>query len=105
MDNIDSNKYLNDSQMTFQEVFNFAYEDLVPVLRYLEREIGRDIFRRALVQAVYDTAFKSGQDAARRLHGLSQAGDDIVREHPQVVTIPFNPIDHAVWELSQRQGK
>jgi len=35
-------KFLQDSNMTFQEVFDFAFQSLIPVLQGLAKELGKD---------------------------------------------------------------
>jgi len=53
--------------MTFQDVFDFAYKDLIPVLQGLARELGEERFFETLKKVVYDTSLKAGQDSARLL--------------------------------------
>jgi hypothetical protein len=42
-------KFLEDSSMTFQEVFGFAFESLIPVLQGLAKELGEDHFLEAIL--------------------------------------------------------
>jgi hypothetical protein len=60
-------KFLEDSNMTFQEVFDFSFKKLVPVLEGLAREFGEDRFLEALKKVAYEAALKAGQDAAEQL--------------------------------------
>lgn len=60
-------KFLEGSPMTFEQVFDFAYGNLVPLMHNLAVEFGPDHFAEALKRAVYESAFKSGQDTARQL--------------------------------------
>jgi hypothetical protein len=60
-------KFLEDSNMTFQDVFDFAYKDLIPVLQGLAKELGEERFLEVLKQVVSETALKAGQDTARHL--------------------------------------
>lgn len=60
-------KFLEDSKMTFQEVFGFAFKSLIPVLQNLSQEIGEDRFFEVLKKVVFESALKAGQDTARRL--------------------------------------
>lgn len=60
-------KFLEDSGMTFQQVFDFAFRRLVPVLQGLAKEFGEDNFLEALRKVAAECAFRAGQDVARRL--------------------------------------
>ncbi len=62
-----THKFLEDSHMTFQEVFDFAYEGLIPVLQGLAKELGEERFWEALKKVVYEVAWQSGQETARQL--------------------------------------
>ena len=60
-------KFLEGSNMTFQEVFDFAFEGLIPVLQGLAQELGEDHFLEVLKKVVFESALKAGQDTARQL--------------------------------------
>jgi hypothetical protein len=60
-------KFFEDSNMTFQEVFEFAYKKLIPVLQGLAKELGEDRFLEALKKVAFECALKAGQDNARQL--------------------------------------
>lgn len=60
-------KFLERSDMSFQEVFDFAFEGLIPVLQGLAREFGEETFLEALRKVVSECARKDGQDTARQL--------------------------------------
>lgn len=60
-------KFLEDSAMTFVQVFDFAYGNLVPLMHSLEAEFGEDHFAEALKRAAYESALKSGEDTAGQL--------------------------------------
>ena len=60
-------KFLEGSNMTFQEVFDFAFKSLIPVLQGLAKELGEDHFLKALRKVAFESALKAGQDTARRL--------------------------------------
>jgi hypothetical protein len=60
-------KFLQDSNMTFQEVFDFAFESLIPVLQGLAQELGKDHFLEALKKVASESALKAGQATARQL--------------------------------------
>jgi hypothetical protein len=60
-------KFLEGSNMTFQEVFDFAFKSLIPVLQGLAKEFGEDQFLGALQKVVFESAWKAGQDTARQL--------------------------------------
>jgi len=53
--------------MTFQQVFDFAFKSLVPVLHGLAKELGEDHFLEVLKKVVFESALKAGQDTARQL--------------------------------------
>jgi hypothetical protein len=60
-------KFEADSRMTFREVFDFAYKDLVPVLQDLARRLGEERVFEALKGAVAAHALEAGQASAREL--------------------------------------
>jgi L-2-amino-thiazoline-4-carboxylic acid hydrolase len=60
-------KFLQDSNMTFQEVFDFAYGSLVPVLQGLAQELGKECFLEALKNVASESALKAAKDSARQL--------------------------------------
>jgi hypothetical protein len=60
-------KFLEDSNMTFQEVFHFAFKNLIPVLQGLAKELGEDHFKKALKKVSFESALRAAQDTARQL--------------------------------------
>lgn len=60
-------RFSEDSNMTFQEVFDFAFKSLIPVLQGLAQEFGEDHFLQVLQKVASECAFKAGQDTARQL--------------------------------------
>ena len=60
-------KFLEGSNMTFQEVFDFAFKSLIPVLQGLAKELGEDHFLEVLKKVASECALKAGQDTARQL--------------------------------------
>ena len=60
-------KFLQDSNMTFQEVFDFAFQSLIPVLQGLAQEMGKDHFLETLKKVAFESALKAGQATARQL--------------------------------------
>jgi hypothetical protein len=60
-------KFLEGSNMTFQEVFDFAFESFIPELQGLAKELGEDHFLKALKKVAFECALKAGQDTARQL--------------------------------------
>jgi hypothetical protein len=60
-------KFLEDSNMTFQEVFDFAFKSLIPVLQGLAKELEEDHFLEVLKKVSFESALKAGQDSARQL--------------------------------------
>jgi len=64
---ISEHKFLEDSGMSFQEVFEFKYKSLIPVLQGLAREFGKENFLEALRKVASECALQAGQDFARTL--------------------------------------
>ena len=60
-------KFLEGSDLTFQQVFDFAFKRLIPVLQGLAQELGEDNFLEALRKVASEGAFKAGQEIARQL--------------------------------------
>lgn len=60
-------KFEADSGMSFQEVFDFAYSGLIPVLHGLSREFGEDRFFQALEKIVFQCSLTAAQDSVRGL--------------------------------------
>jgi hypothetical protein len=60
-------KFSASSNMTFQQVFDFAFRSLVPVLQGLAKEFGEDNFSEAVRKVISERALESGQDTANRL--------------------------------------
>ena len=57
-------KFLEGSNMTFQEAYHFAFHDIIPILENLARELGRDYFLEAIKKAASEYGLRLGQDAA-----------------------------------------
>jgi hypothetical protein len=60
-------KFLEDSHMTFQEVFEFAFEKMIPIMKGLANELGEDQFLTALKKVASGVVFKAAQENARQL--------------------------------------
>ena len=60
-------KFLEGSDMTFQEVFDFAFKSLIPVLQGLAKEVGEERLLEALKRVTSERALQAGEDTARRL--------------------------------------
>ena len=60
-------KFLEGSNMTFQEVFDFAFKRLIPVLHGLARELGEDHFLDVLQKVAFESTLKSREATARKL--------------------------------------
>ncbi len=60
-------KFLEGSNMTFQQVFDFAFKSLVPVLQGLAKELGEERFFAALKKVAFESAFKAGEETAGQL--------------------------------------
>ncbi|MBN1315995.1 MAG: L-2-amino-thiazoline-4-carboxylic acid hydrolase [Anaerolineales bacterium] len=66
-ENIVKHKFEAYSNMSFHQVFNFAFERTIPVLQSLAKEFGEERFFKALKNAAYEAGFKEGQESARQL--------------------------------------
>lgn len=60
-------KFLEDSAMTFQEVFMFAFNHFVPELHRLAQELGEAQVLEALKKIGLETALKDAQAGARQI--------------------------------------
>ena len=60
-------KFLEGSNMTFQEVFDFAFKKLIPVLQGLAKELGEDHFLEVLKMVAFESTLKAEQASARQL--------------------------------------
>jgi hypothetical protein len=67
VETIVKHKFLEGSNMTFQEVFDLAFKRIVPVLQGLAKELGEDQFLEALERVAFESALQTGQDRARQL--------------------------------------
>jgi len=61
---ITPNKYLNDSKMTFQDVFKFAFSNYV-IWGEMAKRFGEEEFIEELKRLSYDRAFKAEQVASK----------------------------------------
>jgi hypothetical protein len=111
-----THKFLEDSNMTFQEVFDFAFKSLIPVLQGLAKELGEDHFFEVLEKVVSECALKAGQDTARRLPSndlaaFKAAGEpghfgkhaltlEIVEETPQAFEVK---VTECLWAKTFRE--
>ena len=109
-------KFLEDSNMTFQEVFDFAFKSLIPVLQGLAKELGKDHFLEALRKVAFECALKTGQDTARQLQSndlaaFKAAGEpghfgkhvltlEIVKDTPQVFEVQ---VTECLWAKTFRE--
>lgn len=61
-------KYLENSGMSFQEVYNFAFKEFyIPIMQSLANEIGKDEFIEMLKRASSEIGAQSGRDMAKRM--------------------------------------
>ncbi len=67
VETIVKHKFVESANMTFQEVFNFAFKTFIPVLHNLASELGEEQVREALKRIAFESGFKAGQDTARWL--------------------------------------
>ena len=64
----DQHKFLEDSGMSFQEVFDLAFKEFyIPIMKSLANEIGKDEFIETLKKARSELGKKEGQDLAKSL--------------------------------------
>ena len=63
----EKHKFLEDSHMSFQEVFDFAYKKLIPVLQGLAVEFGEEHFLDTLQKVAFECTLKAGQANASKL--------------------------------------
>lgn len=60
-------KFLESSNMTFQEVFDFAFKTFVPVLQDLAKELGEEQVFAVLKKLASESALRAGQAAAQQV--------------------------------------
>lgn len=60
-------KFQADSNMTFQEVFDFAFKRMIPILQGAARELGQDQVYEALKNAAAEFVRNAAQETARQL--------------------------------------
>ena len=61
-------KFLEDSGMSFQEVFDLAFKDFyIPIMKSLANEIGKDEFIEMLKRASSEIGAESGRDMAKSM--------------------------------------
>lgn len=63
----EKHKFEADSNMTFHQVFNFAFKRYISVMKGLAKELGEEQFFAALKKAGYESALQSGQENASKL--------------------------------------
>jgi hypothetical protein len=116
--NLINPKFLEDSQMSFQEVYDFAFKEHIPVLQALAHSLGEETFLELLKEASLVDALRSGQaDAAARapandfatFNAWAKAPDPfwkhvltyrIVRDTPQVFEIC---VTECLWAKTFRE--
>ncbi len=67
VETITKNKFLADSQMSFQQVYDFAFKNFIPLLKNLAAELGEDHFLETLKEVTFDAALQGGQDGAKNV--------------------------------------
>jgi hypothetical protein len=67
IDTVTKHKFLKDSNMTFQEVFGFAYRRLIPILQDLTKELGEEQVLEVLEKVALDSGLRAGQAYAGQL--------------------------------------
>jgi len=63
----DKHKFLEDTGMTFQEVFDFAYKGSISLMQNLANELGEDHFIEIIKKAASESALREGQNKAKSL--------------------------------------
>jgi hypothetical protein len=61
-----THKFLHDSKMTFQEVYNFAFQYQAQMYRALAEEFGEDRFMGVLRRLASEDGLREGQEDGRR---------------------------------------
>ena len=60
-------KFLEDSGMSFQEVFKFAYEDFIEVMQFIAGQVGRDNLLEMLKKDADEFAKREAQEELKKL--------------------------------------
>ena len=66
-ESVTKHKFQEDSQMTFEEVFDFAFKRMIPILQEAARELGREQVYEALRRAAAEFVRKAAGENAREL--------------------------------------
>lgn len=64
LENAAEHKFLENSNLSYQEVFDFSFKSLIPVLKDLAKELGEEQVYEILKRIVYESALKGGQTTA-----------------------------------------
>ena len=70
-------KFMEGSNMTFQQVFSFAFKKLIPVLQGLAKELGEDRFLEALKKVASESALKAGYRATTLSPSLARGANPV----------------------------
>ena len=57
--------FQQDSQMTFQEVYDFAFKGLIPIFKNLAAEIGEAQFVETIKRISSELALQGGEEGAK----------------------------------------
>jgi hypothetical protein len=117
-ENTAKHKFLGASDLTFQEVFDFAYGSLISLLQGLAQALGEDHLLETLKRVSYEAALKAGRDTAQQLPSADFAAYkalmreksrfgkhvltlEIVEDSPQALEVK---ITECLWAKSRHAG-
>ena len=63
---VPKHKFLEDSRMTFRQVFDFAFKAVMPEFQGLAKEIGEERFSQLLKRTALECGLRAGEDRARQ---------------------------------------
>ena len=58
------------TDMSYVELFSFAYRGLIPILQNLSNQVGKEKFLEMLKKATYEAAFQQAEATAKQTPGL-----------------------------------
>ena len=67
IDSIIRYKFQENSNMSFQEIFDFSFKSLIPVLQNFAAQMGKEQFMEMLKKAAFDSMLQSTQESTRQL--------------------------------------
>ncbi len=78
------NKFLNDSGMSFAEVWRGTYAEYIPIWRGIEKEMGNEKFAAMMKRVIDEVAEKQSTEQARKLgkNDLAAYVEDMKKPNP-----------------------